>query len=117
MYAIRGSPGEESLMTEHLSRMHPICRWLAGGLVVIALVAFAIVHQTGSEREVRSLPDPERRALYQRTLETLKTTCANASGPTLREYCREQAEFMKNFPECDDACRALVLQLTITRPR
>jgi hypothetical protein len=104
-------------MTEHPSRMHMILRWLAGGLVVVALSATAAFHQMQLGREVNHLPEPERRALYHRTLETLKTTCTNASGPTLREYCREQAEFMKDFSECDDSCRALVLQLTITPPR
>ncbi len=104
-------------MTHQLSHLHPIWRWLAGGLVVVALAAFAILQQTGREREVRNLPASERAALYQRTLETLKTICANASGSTLKEYCRNQAEFIGLFPECDESCRARVLQLTSTPAR
>jgi hypothetical protein len=45
-------------------------------------------------------------------LETLKSACANNVGPTMKDYCREQAEFIGLFAECDQACRALVLQLT-----
>ncbi len=117
MYEIRVSPGEKSPMTVNLSRMHPIWRWLAGGLVVVALAAFAILQQSGREHEVRNMPASERGALYQRTLETLKTTCANTTGSTLKEYCRNQAEFIELFPECDDACRAWVLQLTSSPAR
>jgi cytochrome b pre-mRNA-processing protein 3 len=104
-------------MTENLSRMHPFWRWLAGGLVVATLAALFILQQTGPGREVRHMPAAERRALYLRTNETLKSTCASVTGPTLKEYCREQADFLALFPECDDDCRARVLQLTSSPTR
>jgi hypothetical protein len=99
-------------MTKSLSLENPLWRWLAGTLVVGVLAALFVYRQTESEREVRSMPAAERRALYQRTLETLKSACANNVGPTMKDYCREQAEFIGLFAECDQACRALVLQLT-----
>jgi hypothetical protein len=104
-------------MAEHPSLMHTALRWLAGGLVVAALVAFSVLQQTRLGRELNHLPEGERRALYQRTLETLRSTCANTSGSTLKDYCREQAEFISAFPDCVDACRSLVLQLTMTATR
>jgi hypothetical protein len=104
-------------MLEHLSHMHPAWRWFAGALVVIALAALGIHQGGGPEREVRSLPASERHALYLRTLEILKTTCVHAAGATLLDHCREQAEFIKLFSECDDTCRALVVQLTPSATR
>lgn len=104
-------------MTENPSRMHPIWRWLVGGLVVAALAAFFVLQQIGPGREVRNMPASERRALYLRTIETLKSTCASVTGPTLKEFCREQAEFLGLFPECDGDCRARVLQLTASPSR
>jgi hypothetical protein len=104
-------------MTEQLSRMVPIRRWLAGGVGVAALAALFIYQQTEPGREVRNMPGSERRALYQRTVETLKSTCATVTGPTLKEYCRDQAEFLALFPECEDSCRARVLQLTSSPSR
>ena len=99
------------------SRMHSIARWLAGALVIGALVALFIHRQTESVREVRSMPTAERRALYQRTLEILNSACAGAPGPTVEAYCRNQAEFIGLFPECDPDCRARVRQLTSSPTR
>ena len=71
------------------------------------------VAQDGLEalEAVRRLPEAERRALYARTLRTLEASCAPTErSPGLDDYCREQAEFLLNFPECDVACRALSLK-------
>lgn len=104
-------------MAEHPSRTQTILRWLAAGLVVAALAALAIFQQTRLGRELKHMPETERRALYQRTLETLKTTCANTSAATLKEYCREQAEFISAFPECLEICRVQVLRHTASPTR
>lgn len=104
-------------MESRTPRMFPLWRWLAGGLVVGALAILFVRRQTEDEREVRGMPGVERRALYQRTLETLKRTCATPPGPTVQEYCRNQAEFIGLFDECDEACRALVVQLTSSPTR
>ncbi len=99
-------------MIERASSMHVVRRWVASGLVVAGLAALAIHWQGEPEREVRGMPAPERRALYQRTWETLQGTCAHAPGPTVRDHCREQATFIGLFPECNDSCRDLVAKLT-----
>lgn len=59
------------------------------------------------DRELRALPDPERHALYERTEATLQSSCAQATGPAIGDYCREQAELLERFPECDERCRLL----------
>lgn len=59
------------------------------------------------DRELRDLPEADRRALYQRTLSTLQQTCAESPGPAMMDHCRKEAELILHFPECDDDCRAL----------
>jgi hypothetical protein len=102
-------------MSERVSSMQTLRRWITCGVAVVVLAALAIYWQGEPEREVRSMPAAERRALYQRTLETLQNTCARAQGPTVREHCREQATFIELFPECNNPCRDLVVQLTSPR--
>jgi len=56
---------------------------------------------------------PERLALYDRTLRTLVSQCNGAKRPSgLEDFCREQAELVLQFPDCDAACRALARSLT-----
>ena len=58
------------------------------------------------QRAIRRLPRDERVALYQRTLENVRTICASddlALGP----YCAEQARILLLFVECDGGCREL----------
>lgn len=85
--------------------------WLGGALALVAAIAgvtfMFMFMQTRLDRELSELPPSERRALYERTLETLRTTCSQARGPELADYCRQQADFVKRFPECDSECREL----------
>lgn len=48
-----------------------------------------------------SLSTRARRALYERTLETLRTSCMHAPGREVSDDCPQQADFIKRFPECD----------------
>lgn len=58
-----------------------------------------------TDREIRELPTGERRALFDRTLETLNTTCRRARKANLQDYCRDQAALIVRFPECLESCR------------
>jgi len=78
---------------------------LAALVGVLALFGVARFYQADADREVRELPEPESRALYERTLETLRTSCMHVTGPNLSEYCRQQADIIRRFPQCDRACR------------
>jgi len=81
---------------------------LAFGLVIALMIAFMRMADCGRERRaVRGLPEPERRALFERTLENLRSTCARDGKNGLEAYCREQAELVIDFPECDTACESL----------
>jgi hypothetical protein len=81
-------------------------------LVVAAtalLVASVLFLGPGTEREALArLSVVERRALYERTFRTLESSCDPERRPRgLDDFCQEQAEFLKRFPECVAACDAL----------
>jgi hypothetical protein len=75
-----------------------------------ALMIGAILTQVTDRRSERAtieqLPAGERQALYERTLQTLSTTCSEPVAG-LDKFCREQADFIVQFPECDNACVAM----------
>jgi hypothetical protein len=62
---------------------------------------------TAEDRAVRALPEPERRGLYRRTLENLKTICEPAAPRSMREFCRAQADLATQLPECDPSCQEI----------
>lgn len=75
--------------------------------VVLALLVWLRGPQA-EERAIRRLPEGERRALYERTLRTLESSCEPSKRPKgLEDFCREQAEFVARFPDCDASCRAV----------
>ena len=79
-------------------------------LLVLAVIGTWFWQSRLRARELRDLPSQERRAFYERTLETLRTACSHPPGPELKEYCREQADLAVRFPECDEACREIARQ-------
>lgn len=79
-------------------------------LVVVTLLTtlFALSwwRYTTERDAIAGLPDVERRAFYERTLQTLRTTCSTGTSG-LAEHCAEQADRIVQFPECDEPCRKL----------
>src|SRR5512145_1844318 len=84
-----------------------IWRWSVAVITLLGLIGAVVFITTRTDRELRALPAADRRALYQRTLETLRSACMHVTGPQLSDYCCDQAEFVKRFPECDPTCREL----------
>jgi cytochrome b pre-mRNA-processing protein 3 len=89
-----------------------IAAWV---LVAVTGVGAVFWSQTRASAELRAMPALERAALYARTLETLRTTCTQIQGSELLDYCRQQAEFVSRFPECDAACQGACQRL-LPRP-
>jgi hypothetical protein len=88
-----------------------------GAYAALALLAVAAVfvfwswRNTLEQDAIRRLPEPDRRALYQRTLETLTASCERGTRPSgLEAFCQQQAEFILQFPECDTSCQSLARQ-------
>lgn len=76
---------------------------------VLALLLYLSASDTPGERAaIGQLPEVERQALYERTLRSLETTCRGGERPDgLERFCREQAEFVVQFPQCDAGCQRL----------
>ncbi|MBK7156953.1 MAG: hypothetical protein IPH72_35195 [Sandaracinaceae bacterium] len=81
-------------------------------LRIVAVVAVALLIGLSAWRAMRpsraieGLPAAERRALYDRTIESLATVC-RSHQVGLADFCRDQAELVVRFPECDATCRAV----------
>jgi cytochrome b pre-mRNA-processing protein 3 len=82
------------------------------GLLAVALVAAAIsllVWCSGQERRaIGKMEAADRRALFEETLAGFHTLCEPLQQEALRPRCRAEAEFLLQFPECDEACQILV---------
>ena len=79
---------------------------LLAAIVCVALWRWSRDDETSA---IRTLPAPDRRALFDGTLRTLASVCDPQRRPTgLDGYCNEQAIFIAQFPECEAACRTLV---------
>lgn len=91
-----------------------VVRWrrflVFGGLalVVVVLIALWTVDRRAEERALRSLPQADRRALYERTLENVRSLCSGDARYRLEGYCRDQADLLLALPECDAGCKVLV---------
>jgi hypothetical protein len=106
----RGAPNGSSRLPPFASP-RPARSALAGAALLGGVLAIATGSwwwsSGGERREIRELPPAQRHALYQRTLENLKTICDPAPGRSVRDFCRNQAALALEFPECDDDCRRL----------
>lgn len=77
--------------------------------VLIAVVAAWSVRENVQRDALLEMPAQARGRLYERTLHTLQVDCDPAKRPRgLDTYCADQAAFIQQFPECDQACKALV---------
>jgi hypothetical protein len=84
--------------------------WLWGGALISAIVVAGFAwwwSATAEDRAIRSLPEPERRSLYQRTMANLETICEPAAPRSMRDFCRGQAELATRLPECDGSCQEI----------
>jgi hypothetical protein len=81
-------------------------------LLSICLVGVALFlrwWRAGQRSALLELPAAERVALYQRTIENLRSVCAPSRPSGLDSFCDEQAELVLDFDDCDAECRKLAL--------
>jgi hypothetical protein len=91
---------------------------LAIAVVLLAMLAWAASiawsnHQVRAE--IAALPPAERATFYSKTIDQLRSVCAQPSG--LRQHCIDQAELALKFPECDAACETLASAILEHRRR
>jgi hypothetical protein len=75
-------------------------------LLLIALLAWLWQRQE-APRWTQELTERERAALYERTLQNLKSVCHEPVEPARVGFCREQATLIRTLPECDADCQTL----------
>ena len=80
--------------------------WVVVIALLVVLAATRVWHCAAQQRS----PDQRRAEMYQRTLETARSTCTPPK-PGLESYCRDQATLLLEFPECDPACVALARRI------
>ena len=89
-----------------------LARILLRGAALLLLTIGAIVlwvrYQGEERRAVSHLPAEERSELYRRELRSFRSLCGQ--GPrkdALERQCKEKAEFILQFPECDRDCQLI----------
>jgi hypothetical protein len=89
-------------------------RWTLLALAAAAAIALWIWRQGAEGREIRGLPAAERQVVYDRTMQNLRAVCTDEKR-SLHAYCKREAEFVLNFPECDPSCRELADRILSSR--
>jgi hypothetical protein len=82
-------------------------------VVGLLMVLLGYVAWTGGEqrRLVGRLSVTERRTVFENTLATYRTICADSLGERFQRYCDTQHDFLALFPECDTACGRLIAKM------
>jgi cytochrome b pre-mRNA-processing protein 3 len=95
--------------------------WGGATIVLAALVLITLwFWQTRAEpRAVARLRADERAQIYRREMENFQTLCGQ--GPrndVLENRCKQRADFILQFPECDVACQQLArAHMPVVNPR
>lgn len=85
------------------STLYPLL--LVSGLVAgIGVLGAITTHR--SHQAIGRIPAPTRAAIVARLSQDLAQSCGlpEAAWGPLREHCAQQATFVQQFPECDEAC-------------
>jgi hypothetical protein len=85
-------------------------------ILVVGAVGWLVLETTAPGRSLRALPAAERREVYERTLDDLRTLCGPRRAAALRDHCRQLAELVAPLEECDAACEAVVRPILTPAP-
>ena len=73
----------------------------------IAIVAgFLLRRRAPEEKTIDSMSESERRAIYDKEIAAFRALCIEGPGSEIPGRCRDRAEFLRQFPECDESCRS-----------
>jgi hypothetical protein len=90
---------------------------LAVALVIAVVgVAWLVLEITGPARSLRALPPAERREVYERTMDDLRTLCLPGRAAALRDHCRQLAELIAPLKECGPECEAVIRPILTPAP-
>ena len=87
----------------------PSTKWLAafGAVVLLLLVGTYLWSYFATASPVRGLPETQRKLLFERTQATMRDICQPKVTEPLRAFCRQQAELLLQFRECEADCQRL----------
>lgn len=73
-------------------------------LVVVAALGFGLWRRYHGDPIAR-MPEAQRHALYVKTLDHFEQVCeARQLGDDVKALCANEADLLRRFPDCDDAC-------------
>lgn len=98
----------------------PLGMLLRGATVLLVMASFGLLwywQGAAEARALESMSQVERRALYLRTRQNIQEVCGEHLMAGMAEFCREQAEFVVRFPECDTSCRSVAERISLRATR
>ena len=90
----------------HLGTVPDWVKWVAFTVAIVGVIWLWAWSDGAERRAIRSMPQLERQALHARTLQNLKSVCSPPSD-ALHDFCREQAQLVLEFQECERTCQEL----------
>jgi hypothetical protein len=85
-------------------------------ILAVGGVGWLVLEITAPGRSLRAMPAAERRLVFERTMDDLRTLCGPPRPAALRDHCRELAELVAPLEECDSACEAVVRPILTPAP-
>jgi hypothetical protein len=77
-------------------------------LALLVLLAGVLWTLGAEQRAINGMEPGKRTAVFQRSYASFEALCQEDPGGPLTSDCRQQARFLRQFPECDGACRELL---------
>jgi len=85
-------------------------------ILAVGGVGWLVLETTAPGRSLRALPAAERREVYARTLDDLRTLCGPGHAEALNAHCRELAELVAPLKECGPECEELTRPILTPAP-
>ena len=83
--------------------------YLVGYLLIMAAVlGYVLWERQGRRRMVEELEPSDRSAVFESTMQSFEKLCVRRGSKGFGSYCAGQREFLRLFPECNQACRELL---------
>lgn len=77
------------------------------GAIALGCLGVWLWVQSSEGGALRALSPAQREALFKETWKDQRMKCPTSAKPVdTPERCRQRAEFLLLFPQCDEACRA-----------
>ena len=105
-----GDGGEDNIFSRDLappSGDRRLRQALVLGVVLLLLGTVWLYLQGGENRALNAMSPAQRAAFYKETWDEVRLVCLTDAGVKrgFEKRCQQHADFLTQFPECDEACR------------